>query len=1014
MKFTDIFIQRPVLATVVSLLILLLGLRSFDLLEVRQFPLIRNTVVTITTAYPGASSDLVKGFITAPLQQAAAEANGIDFISSSSTQGLSTIEVQMRLNYDPNAAIAEIQAKVASKRGELPAEAEDPVIESTTGDRTALMYLAFYSDSVPRPQISDYVLRVVQPQLQALPGVAKARLFASQFAMRIWLDPKRMAALGITGEDVVNVLRDNNYQAGIGATKDKYVTINLTATTDVNSPEHFRRLVIRSQEGSLVRLQDIATTELGSDDYDFTTWYKGIPSVFIGIEPAPGANPITVADLVNDLIPKMQENLPSEIKVRVPYDASQFIKSSISEVYKTLAEAVIIVLIVIFLTLGSVRAAIIPAVAVPLSLIGAAFFMYLLGYSFNLLTLLSMILAIGLVVDDAIVVVENVHRHIENGEKRMQAALKGARELAVPIIAMTTTLLAVYTPFIFSGGFDGALSIEFAFTLVAAVLLSGVIALTLSPMLSSRVLREHGSEGRFEQAVEKIFSWLEHKYRTSLHRIHQVYGVVIAVGLVIFATNVLMYEQSQREIAPDEDQGILFFIATGPRTATLDYLEAYGHQMQGMFESFPEYTDSFYLLGRTPGQIFGGFKMASADQRERSQDEVKGPLFGMLSSVAGLNTFVFPRPSIPTPSRGAPIQFVLTTEKSYEELVEVADQVMGQALASGQFAFLQKSIDIDRPTVSVEIDRDRAGDLGISMASIGRNLGTLLGGGYVNRFSMEGRSYKVIPLVARDYRLSADMLQDYYVRSASGDLVPLSTIVTLKQNVEPNERTQLNQLNSLTIQGVNAPGVAKGDALGALARIAEQTLPKGYHYDYLGESRTEVKGTSNFAVLFGFSLLVIYLVLAAQFESWRDPLIILVSAPIATAVSLLFITTGFDGLSLNLYTKLGLITLIGVVAKNGILIVEFANNLQIHEQLSKRAAVEKAAAIRLRPIFMTSISLVVAMLPLILATGAGAASRFHIGMTIATGLGIGTFFTLYILPAFYIWLARDHNRDRVA
>ena len=623
-----------------------------------------------------------------------------------------------------------------------------------------------------------------------------------------------------------------------------------------------------------------------------------------------------------------------------------------------------------------------------------------------------MILAIGLVVDDAIVVVENVHRHIERGEKKFQAAISGARELAVPIIAMTTTLLAVYTPFIFSGGFDGALSIEFAFTLVAAVLLSGVIALTLSPMLSSRVLREHGKERAFEQKVEKAFSWLQEKYQSSLHKVHNVYGVAIVVGMVIFAANILMYSKSQQEIAPDEDQGILFFFAFGPQTATLDYLEEYGNQIQSVFESFPEYTDSFYILGRSPGQIFGGFKMASADKRERSQKEVEGPLNGALSQVAGMFIGTAPRPSVPTPSRGLPVQFVITSEKSYDELVDVSNQLLGQAMASGNFMFLKKSIDIDRPTTSIEIDRNRAGDLGISMDSIGRNLGALLGGGYVNRFSMEGRSYKVIPQVLRDYRLTAEMLEDYYVRSASGVLVPLSTFATLKQTVEPNERTQLNQLNSLTLQGRTAPGVAMGDALKQLTTMAEETLPKGYHVDYLGDSRTEMKGTSNFGLLFSFSLLVIYLVLAAQFESWRDPLIILVSAPIATAVSLLFIMYGMHGLSLNLYTKLGLITLIGVVAKNGILIVEFANKLQINEGLSKRAAVEKAAAIRLRPIFMTSIALVVAMFPLIFSTGAGAASRFHIGMTIATGLGIGTFFTLYILPAFYIWIARDHNRDK--
>ena len=1013
MKFTDIFIHRPVLATVVSLLILLMGLRSLGLLEVRQFPLIKNTVITVTTAYPGASSELIKGFVTTPLQQAMAEANGIDYISSTSSQGLSTIEAQMRLNYDPNAAIAEIQAKVASKRGELPGEVEDPVIESTTGDRTALMYLAFFSDTIPRPQISDYVLRVVQPQLQALPGVAKARLFASQFAMRIWLDPQRMAALGVTGEDVVTVLRDNNYQAGIGSTKDKYVTINLTATTDVNAPENFRKLVVRSQNGSLVRLQDIARIELGADNYDFTTWYKGIPSVFIAIEQAPGANPITVADRVNDLIPRIAAQLPKGLQVKVPYDASQFIKSSIKEVYITIIEAVLIVLVVIYLTLGSVRAAIIPAVAVPLSLIGAAFVMYVLGYSLNLLTLLSMVLAIGLVVDDAIIVVENVHRHIEQGETRMQAAISGARELAIPIIAMTTTLLAVYAPIGFMGGLTGALFIEFAFTLTGAVLISGVVALTLSPMLSSRVLREHGKEGRFEQTVEQAFTWLSNAYQRSLHKALNRISVLVILGGVILFSNFLMYMNSKNELAPDEDQGILFFSSTGPRTATLEYLETYGGQINSIFETFPEYNESFYILGRTPGQIFGGFKMKPVEERERSQNELKGPVFGAIGQVAGFRSFVFPRPSIPTPSRGAPLQLVLTTDRSYEELVEVADQLLGQAMGSGKFMFLEKSIDIDRPTISVEIDRDRAGDMGISMASIGRNLGTLLGGGYVNRFSMEGRSYKVIPLVAREFRRDADMLKDYYVRSVSGDLVPLSNLVTLKQSVEPTDRTQFQQLNSLIIQGVNSPGAALGDATDYLAELAENSLPKGYGYDYLAESRQYAKESGALTITMLMSLLVIYLVLAAQFESWRDPAIILVSVPLATAGSLIFIMFDVNALSLNIYTKVGLITLIGVVAKNGILIVEFANKLQINEGLSKRDSVEKAATIRLRPIFMTSIALIVAMVPLLIATGAGAVSRFHIGLTIAAGLGIGTLFTLYVLPAFYILLARDHSKAKV-
>ena len=606
-----------------------------------------------------------------------------------------------------------------------------------------------------------------------------------------------------------------------------------------------------------------------------------------------------------------------------------------------------------------------------------------------------------------------MHRHIEQGEPRLQAALKGARELAIPIIAMTTTLLAVYAPIGFMGGLTGALFIEFAFTLTGAVLISGVIALTLSPMLSSRVLREHGKEGRFEQKVEQAFNWLSDSYRRTLHKALNRVGLMAILGAVILTSNYLMYMNSKNELAPDEDQGILFFSSTGPRTASLEYLEAYGRQINSIFETFPEYNESFYILGRTPGQIFGGFKMKPVEERERSQNELKGPLFGMLGQVAGFRTFVFPRPSIPTPTRGAPFQFVLTTDRSYEELVEVADQLLGQAMGSGNFMFLEKSIDIDRPTISIEIDRDRAGDLGISMASIGRNLGTLLGGGYVNRFSMEGRSYKVIPLVAREFRRDADMLKDYYVRSASGDLVPLSNIVTLKQSVEPTDRTQFQQLNSLVIQGITSPNVALGDALEYLTGTAQQSLPKGYGYDYLGDSRQYAMESEALTITMLMSLLVIYLVLAAQFESWRDPAIILVSVPLATAGALIFIMFDVNALSLNIYTKVGLITLIGVVAKNGILIVEFANKLQINEGLSKHDAVEKAATIRLRPIFMTSIALIVAMIPLLIATGAGAVSRFHIGLTIAAGLGIGTLFTLYILPAIYVLLARDHNKAKV-
>ena len=1014
MKFTDIFIHRPVLATVISLLILIIGLRSLGLLDVRQYPEMKNTVVTVTTAYPGASSDLVKGFVTTPLQQAIAEADGIDYLFATSSQGVSKIEAYMELNYDPNAAVAEIQAKVASQRNVLPEAAESPVIDSTTGDSTALMYVAFFSNDVPRPQVTDYVLRVVKPQLQALPGVAKAQLFGQQFAMRIWLDPKRMAALDITAEEVAGVLRENNYQAGIGSTKDKYTTIVLTANTDVSDPDNFGDLVVRHQDGALVRLRDIARPELGGENYDSTAWYRGIPAAFIGVEPAPGANPLTVAGLVNDEIPKIRAQLPEGIEVQIPYDASRFIEDSIDEVYKTIFEAVIIVLLVIFLTLGSWRAAIVPAVAVPLSLIGAAFIMLALGYSLNLLTLLSMVLAIGLVVDDAIIVVENIHRHIEEGASKFDAAIQGARELAVPIIAMTTTLLAVYAPIGFMGGLIGTLFTEFAFTLTAAVLISGVVALTLSPMLSAKVLKSHGSEGKFEQLVERAFNWLSDRYQSLLHTSLKTVVPTVVFGIGVLASNYFMFVTAKPELAPTEDQGIIFFQASAPRTATLDYHEAYARDVQNRFEQFPEYNDSFMILGMTPDTTFGGFKMVAESERERSQQEVLRPLQQALAGVAGYQTAAFPRPSIPGSSGGLPVQFVLTSDRSYEEIAGFADQLIGRGMQSGQFMFLKKSVEIDRPVVTINIDRDRAGDLGITMGDIGRSLGAMLGGGYVNRFSMDGRSYKVIPQVEREFRLTADMLKDYYVRTGTGALVPLATVATLERDVEPSDRTQFQQLNSITVEGVPFPGVALGDALAFLETQAAEVLPKGYDYDYKGQSRQYAQEGGTLIITLMLSIVVIYLVLAAQFESWRDPAIVLVSVPLATAGALAFITLGFWSMSINIYTQVGLITLVGVIAKNGILIVEFANQLQIREGLSKREAVEKAAAIRLRPIIMTSIALIVAMIPLLLATGPGAVSRFHIGLTIVAGLGIGTLFTLFVLPAFYLLIARDHSKTQAA
>ncbi len=1011
MRFTDIFVQRPVLATVVSLLILLLGARAAMEMEIRQYPELESTTVTVTTAYPGASSDLVKGFITTPLQQAIAEASGIDYLSSTSSQGRSTIEAKMVLNYDANAALAEIQAKVASQRNVLPADAQDPVITSTTGDSTALMYIAFFSSELQVPQITDYLTRVVQPKLQALSGVGKADLLGRKFALRVWLDPERLSAVDLTSREVVNVLLQNNYQAAVGNTRSEYVKISMTSDTDVGDPEQFKDLVVKESNGSLIRLSDIARVELGSETYDQLALYKGQPATYVAIELSPGANPLTVAKLVKDELPGIEQQLPSGLNVRLAYDASDFIDNSINEVIKTLLEAMVIVLVVVFLTLGSVRAAIVPSVAVPLSLVGGAFVMLLMGFSLNLLTLLSMVLAIGLVVDDAIIMVENVHRHIEAGESRYDAAINGAREMATPIIAMTTTLVAVYAPIGFMGGLVGSLFTEFAFTLAGTVVISGIVALTLSPMLSSLVLKPHGNPGRFEKLVERSFTGLANGYKRALTSAMQTISVVIFFAVVVLTSIYFMFAMSQSELAPTEDQGILFYQGIGPQTSTLEYLQEHGDEVQQRMAGIDGYNEDFMILGITgPNAVFGGFKMAPWGDRDISQFEVQPKLQEALSKVTGLQTAVFPRPSLPGSGGGLPFQFVLTTGEDYERLNEVANELQGKAMQSGNFMFLQKSIDFDRPVTNVKVDRDRVADLGLSMQDVGQAMSSMLGGGYINRFNMQGRSYQVIPQADQQFRTDEQALDEYHIRADSGELVPLGSVISFEKSVEPSQRTQFNQLNSLTLQGVPMPGTTAGDAMAFMEQTAAELLPQGFSYDYTGETRQLANQGSALIVTFFLSLLVIYLVLAAQFESWRDPFIILVSVPMSVAGAMAFITLGFA--TMNIYTQVGLITLIGVVSKNGILIVEFANQLQVDRGLSKREAVLEAASIRLRPIIMTSLALIFAMVPLLIAVGPGAESRFAIGLTIATGLGIGTLFTVFVLPAFYILLGRDQNGSK--
>ncbi|HCU91009.1 MAG TPA: multidrug efflux protein, partial [Gammaproteobacteria bacterium] len=911
-------------------------------------------------------------------------------------------------DYDPKDAVAEIQAKVASQRNVLPKEADDPVIDSRTGDSSSLMYIAFHSGTMHPSQITDYLLRVVRPRLQAIPGVAKATMFGHKtFAMRIWLDPKKMAAFRVTANDVRQVLLSNNYLSGAGETKGDFVAVDLSATTDVSRVEDFDNLVVRVQDGTLVRLSDIAETELGSEDYDSGGWYNGETAVYIGIDPVPGSNPLDVATRVHHAIPEIEAQMPTAMEVFIPYDASEFIEASIKEVFRTLGEAIVIVLLVIFICLGSVRAACVPAIAVPLSLVGGAFLMLLMGFSINLLTLLAMVLSIGLVVDDAIVVVENIHRHIENGLSTYDASIRGARELWLPIIAMTTTLVAVYAPIGFMGGLVGSLFIEFAFALAGAVVISGIVALTLSPMLCSKIFKS-SRQGWFEQAVEDSFAALSKMYAALLHRALDFSSVIILFGLAVLVCIYFLFTIAQNELAPTEDQSILYVSGRGPETATVEYTRHYAHKIIEVYKTIPEYKESFFMLGwgGTPNSVFGGFKMFQPHTRTRSQTEIQQELQRKLSSVAGVEVSAFPRPSLPGSGRGLPVQFVVLTVEDYSDLNRTVDALLDRALDSGKFIFLQKAIEFTRPKTNIILDRNRAGELGIDMEEIGRSLALFLGGNYVNWFNFEGRSYKVIPQVAREYRASYDMLQGYYVRSGDGELIPLASLVSFETTVEPSNRTQFQQLNSLILQGIPAPGVSMGDALDYLNAAAKNVLPREYSWDYAGMARQYSQQGNALIVTFFVSLIIIYLVLAAQFESWRDPLIILMSVPMSIAGALAFIAWGFG--TINIYTQLGLITLIGVITKNGILIVEFANRLQITEGHSKRIAIERAAMIRLRPILMTSVAMIVAMAPLLAASGPGAASRFQMGLVITTGLGIGTIFTLFVVPAYYLFIARDH------
>jgi hydrophobe/amphiphile efflux-1 (HAE1) family protein len=1017
LTFTDIFIRRPVLATVVSALILIIGLQGLFSLQIREYPELSSATITVTTSYPGANADLIKSYITTPLQQAFAGTEGLDTLISSSAQNVSTITLNLLLNADAEAALTEVLTSVSQVQNQLPSGALDPVVVKKGADSTALLYVSFNSNEMSTSQINDYLTRIAQPRVQTIKGVSQAQILGGEdIAMRIWLDPDRMAARNITPSDVTAALRANNFTTAAGQVKGDFVQTSINAQTSLSSVEEFRNLTVAALDGTIVRIDDIASVELGPSSVSSSARFDGRRAVTLAIYATPTANPLTVIADVRAALPDIEAQMPGSMSLTVAYDATAFIEESINEVLKTLGEAVVIVLVVIFLFLGSLRSTLIPIVTIPLSLIGVMAMLQALGFSINLLTLLALVLAIGLVVDDAIVVVENVHRHIEEGMAPFDAAITGARDIAVPVISMTITLAAVYAPIGFVSGLTGALFKEFAFTLAGAVVVSGVVALTLSPMMCALLLRPKKAGGLTDR-LDTIFDSVQNRYRLILHGTLGFRSVTVIVLVGVIGLTGMLYVISPKQLAPEEDQGVLLSQITAPSAVNLDYLEQQTERLSTIARGI-DGVDHVLAINGTPNSSQGLAIMLLDPwgQRSVTQAQITAELQQKINPVTGARVFIFPLPSLPGSTGGAPVQFVITSFADYGQIVEILAEMQQRALESGLFVFVDSDLKFDTPQFEVEVDTDKANQIGLDMQDIGNALAILLGGSYTNYFSLYGRSYEVIPQVPREFRLTEDWLGRYQVRTQSGQMVPLSTVVSISRTIQPNALTTFQQLNSATLSGVPMPGRTLGEALAFLETTAQEVLPNGFSYDFNGQSRQFVNEGNTLAIAFGMALVIIYLVLAAQFESFRDPFIILIALPTSMFGALAFIyafsLTGAT--SVNIYSQVGLVTLIGLISKHGILMVDFANKQQIEHGMSRREAIEEAAAVRLRPILMTTAAMVLAMIPLLIASGAGALSRLNMGLVIAAGMSIGTLFTLFVTPAVYTFIARDHNRDNAS
>ena len=1004
MNISALFIRRPVLSTVLGALILLLGFQGLFSLPVRQYPEVAETVVTVTTVYPGASADLIQGFITAPIAAAVATTENINYVTSTSRPSSSTVSVNMKLGSNPDVALTEVLSKVQQVRSQLPADAEDPTIVKGTGFNFALMYLAFQNPNMTDEQLTEYIVRVIRPRLSTVEGVAEVEVIgAKTYSMRVWIDPVRLAARGLTAAEVLAAINGANFLSAPGKTENEFVAQSVTLKSTLQTPESFGALPLKSESGNVVRLRDVAEVALAAENADTIVTFNGEPGTFIGIFPTPAANPLDTAAAVRAELPSVQASLPEGMTITLVYDSTETISASIEEVFKTIAEAVLIVVVVILLFLGSFRSVMMPVVTIPLSLIGVCFVLFMAGYSINLLSLLAMVLAIGLVVDDAIVVVENIHRHIEEGLTPFNAALTGMREISGAVVAMTITLAAVFSPLAFTGGLTGALFREFALTLAGAVVISGLVALTITPMMGARLLKP--GSGRFAHFVDHTFDQIAARYERLLRGSLKYRPVTLLIVATLVGLTAFAFLKTSSELAPEEDQGALFSLVTAPRYATTRYTDLYVRNIRDMTADLPETKIDFSITGLgSSNEAFAIWVLKDWADRDRSQSEIQQDLQARVSRSTGVQAFVFSPPSLPGAGGGLPITLVIQSTGDPSHVFEVAEAIKQKAQTSGRFIIVQNSLAFDAPQVTVTIDRDRAAALGVPVSDIGTTLGLLVGGGTVARFDRDSNSYDIILQVPREYRENPERLGDFYVRSATGDMVPLSAVITASTNASPAAIEQFNQLNSATISALPMPGVTTGDGLAALEEIARQELPAGFFIDYSGQSRLEKEQGNTILIAFVLAVVVIYLVLAAQFESFRDPLIIMMAVPLSIFGAIIPLNLGLG--TLNIYTQVGLITLIGLITKHGILLVEFANQQRHEKGLSRRDAIVASAKVRLRPILMTTAAMALGVVPLIIAAGAGAAARYSMGLVIFTGILVGTMFTLFVVPMFYTFIAR--------